>query len=436
MKKVILIFITCIITSCNNDRTEEKKVKVAPVMRKFIENSSSYSGRIFPRDRVQLISFSSGIVDEVFFKEGDEVKKDDILFTYNQNVIIENEIKLTEGRLELEILEGELRNYDVQKRESGLKSRELEKKSLEYELKKTKDQLPIVSEAIKSAKKIVRMYEEFLREESVSIFELEQKRIDLVTKEAQYEDLKMKLELDEQKYKLLLLTRADMENDFSYNEEKLKSKYEALKKNVENLERALLESRYGFKSTESGILTKFTVQKQEKLERLQNIGILASGENLVVNIKVPVYQASRVKSGQKSIIKFSDSNGLTKYEGEVLRVSNFATESSNRLGVDVEIAVLDKGMTQLKPGYRVDVDIMNSEEKDYLLVKKFSVIEENSKNYIYIVENSRAVKKELQIGIESDSDYEVLNILEGTKIILNPFVVKDGDLIRETLNDR
>ncbi|MGL4944880.1 MAG: efflux RND transporter periplasmic adaptor subunit [Fusobacteriaceae bacterium] len=431
MKKYILILLVSFLTGCGGEKIETKKVKVAVIERKGIESGSLYSGKVFPGDKTQLLSSSAGIADEVFVKEGDEVKEGEVLFTYKSNAITENEIKLSAAKLELEMLESELENYDVQKKETGIRNRELEIKALEYELRKSTDQLPILKSSIASSKKIVEMYREFLKEESVSVFELEEKRTMLLSKEAEYESLKMKKELDEQKYRMLTMTKDQVEKDLLYKEEKLKSKYETLKKESVIYEKALLEAREGVKAQKSGILTKFSVFQDEKLERLQSIGVLSSGENLVVNIRVPVYQASKIKVGQSVNVKFADFSGTERYSGVVSRVSNFATETGSRLGIDAEIDLKGEIIKNLKPGYMVEVEVLNSQKEEYLLVKKFSVIEERGKKFVYILEDNRAVKKEIEVGAEGDSDYEILNMAEGTKVILNPFVVKDGDTVEE-----
>lgn len=431
MNKYILIFIMAAFLGCNDKKIEVKKVKVAVVEKDGINNSSLYSGKVLPGNNIQIVSFSSGVVEEVFFKEGDEVKEGDILFKFKGNSIIENEIKLNEVKLELEMVENELKNYDIEKKDTGVKNRALEIKALEYEIKKIKNQLPILKTGIESARKVLEMYKQFLKEESVSIFELEEKKSDLLSKEAEYERLKMKLELDEQKYSIMFLTKDQVEKELQYKEEKLKSKYETLKKDFVIYEKALLESREGVKATKAGILTKFNVNSQSKIERLESVGLLASGEDLIVDIKVPLYQASKIRNGQIANIKFSDFSGTKNYLGEVNRVSNFATDIGNRLGIDVEIQLLDKDIRDLKPGYRVEVEIKTSNNEKYLLVKKFSVIEENGKKYIYILENGKALKKEIETGVQGDSDYEVLNINEGTKIILNPFIVNNGDIVQE-----
>lgn len=434
-RDITLLLLLLLLLGCGDEKSEIKKVKVSTIGKNIIGNGNTYIGQVFPGDRSQLLSYSPGVVEAVYVRVGDEVKVGDLLFTYKTNTIKLNEAKLLEAKLELEILKKDLLNYDIEKKESALKGRELEKKFLDYEIKTTTEQLFVLSSEIKSAKKIVNLYKGFLKEESISIFELNTQENNLLKKESEYESLKLKLELDKQKYSLLELTETRLEKELQYQEEKLKAKYEKQKKDVDIYERALLESLQGVKASKDGILTKFDVFPDEKLERLQGVGVISSNENLRVSIKVPIFEASKIKVGQKSKMEFSDFNGVNKYTGKVSRISNFVTKNEEKLGIDVEVEIISGKLKKLKPGYKIQTKILNSNQSNCLTVNKFSVIDEAEKKYVYSLENGKAIKKEIIIGEIGENFYEVLNLEEGTKIILNPFVITEGDRVEEMKQD-
>lgn len=50
--------------------------------------------------------------------------------------------------------------------------------------------------------------------------------------------------------------------------------------------------------------------------------------------------------------------------------------------------------------------------------------------YIYIVEQGKVKKIELKIGARSKSYNEVLNLPAGTKFIVNPFKVEEGEKVK------
>ena len=100
----------------------------------------------------------------------------------------------------------------------------MEEKSLEFKLKKLKSKIEITKSEIVNAKRGVKLYEEFLKEQSISIFELEEKRNQLLAKESELESYYMDYELSKQQYENMKLTEGQLEKELDYTEEKLKGK--------------------------------------------------------------------------------------------------------------------------------------------------------------------------------------------------------------------
>lgn len=433
MKKyILLLLVSGILIGCANEQKSEiKKVKVDIIEKKEINDSSLHRGRVFSNEKVQLVAHSAGVIQKVFFKSGDEVKKGEILFTYNPAIIKENEIKLSEKKIELNILETNLKNYSLEKKQGTLKNRELEQKSLEFKLKKLKSNIEITKNEIINAKRGVKLYEEFLKEKSISIFELEEKKNQLLIKESELENYLMEYELSKQQYDNMILNKGQVAKELDYTEEKLKGQYEVLKKEIIIYEQALDESINGYRAPKDGILTDFIVSSNEKLESYQSLGYILSRDKLIVNFKVPIYYSSQIKIDQKVNIKFTDLTGTNIFQGRISRVSNIVTEIKSEPEVNVEIEILDKDLKNLKPGYDVSVEVLTNHTDEYLLVKRFSVLDENGEKYLFIVKDGKAIKTKVEVGIQSEEEYEILNLPIGTKIILNPFVVQDGDTIKE-----
>ena len=120
-----------------------------------------------------------------------------------------------------------------------------------------------------------------------------------------------------------------------------------------------------------------------------------------------------------------------KYNGKVVSISSVAQVIKNGnneeryLTATVEL----DGSIGLLPGVNVGVEISGKALNGINVVDAFSVIEENGKNYVYIVENNRARKVEIQTGIKTLSKYEVLNLPEGMEVVVNPFKVRDGEKV-------
>jgi len=121
-----------------------------------------------------------------------------------------------------------------------------------------------------------------------------------------------------------------------------------------------------------------------------------------------------------------------RYRGKVISISSVAVVIKNGnneeryLTVTVEL----NDTKGLMPGANVGVEISGKALSGINVVDAFSVVEENGKNYVYIIENRRARKVEIQTGIKTLSKYEVLNLPEGIEVVVNPFKVRDGERIK------
>ena len=104
----------------------------------------------------------------------------------------------------------------------------------------------------------------------------------------------------------------------------------------------------------------------------------------------------------------------------------------------------------IRPGMSVRADIYTETSEETIAVPVQAVLyEENfsgddddasdgegSKTYVFVLEDGKAVRKDVSIGISSDSDQEITEGLEvGEQVISGPFRVlrdlADGELVEE-----
>ena len=64
------------------------------------------------------------------------------------------------------------------------------------------------------------------------------------------------------------------------------------------------------------------------------------------------------------------------------------------------------------------------------MINSFSVQESDGRYYVYVVENGVAKKQEVKVGGRTTSSYEVLDLPIGTKVVVNPFKIKNGDKVK------
>ncbi|MCF8011550.1 MAG: efflux RND transporter periplasmic adaptor subunit [Clostridiales bacterium] len=131
-----------------------------------------------------------------------------------------------------------------------------------------------------------------------------------------------------------------------------------------------------------------------------------------------------IKKGQTVLINV-DSIGGKQLEGKVTHIGPVPGQQNNTY--PIKILVQNDG--RLKPGMVAVINVVIAEHKDALVVPQKAIINENNKDYVFIVENGKAVKKEVKTGLTKpgvsvDRVCEIIEGLEkGEKVV---FVGNDG----------
>ena len=103
---------------------------------------------------------------------------------------------------------------------------------------------------------------------------------------------------------------------------------------------------------------------------------------------------------------------------------------------------------KIRPGMSVRADIYTQSSEETLAVPVQAVLyddelgedetvkDKKEQTYVFVMENGKAVRKDVEVGISSDSDQEVIEGLEkGEMVITGPFRVlrdlNEGDAVEE-----
>ena len=158
--------------------------------------------------------------------------------------------------------------------------------------------------------------------------------------------------------------------------------------------------------------------------------ILQTGVN-EANKRVVVYamqnSAGKIKVGQKAVISAS---GLEKdYDASVVSVSDEAKKitvgSSKAVVVEVVLRV-DNPDSDLKNGFNANAKIFTDQETDVLVVPYRAVFSENDKEYVYVISDGKAQKREVETNRELENGYEIVSgIEEGEIVVTTPQSVAD-----------
>jgi HlyD family secretion protein len=150
-------------------------------------------------------------------------------------------------------------------------------------------------------------------------------------------------------------------------------------------------------------------------------------------VKVGKYDAAKVALGQESTVK---SNGKA-YKAKVSNIYPTATVSTSAAGGDttltVELDVLDAA-PQLKINFDADVDILLNQALNVVKVPAETILtNKDGSTYLFVVENGKAVQKTVKLGVQSDTDAQIINgVKVGDRVILNPgTTVSNGVMVQD-----
>ncbi|MFK7952877.1 MAG: efflux RND transporter periplasmic adaptor subunit [Ekhidna sp.] len=222
----------------------------------------------------------------------------------------------------------------------------------------------------------------------------------------------------------------------------------------------------------SGIVSKLAVELGETVlgtSQFQGTEVLRIADLSKMEVRVDVNENDiiRIKEGNKVIIDVDSYSYMDKtFEGVVTQIANTANDKISSDAVtefEVRIQILNKSYQDLikqegirypfRPGMTASVDIVTETKKDILTVPLASVTtrvdkddeedgnesdeDEDVKEIVFLMQDGKAVKTEVETGISDFDRIEILSgLAEGETIVSGPFLavskrLKDGDDIEE-----
>ncbi|HEY8889024.1 MAG TPA: efflux RND transporter periplasmic adaptor subunit [Clostridium sp.] len=166
----------------------------------------------------------------------------------------------------------------------------------------------------------------------------------------------------------------------------------------------------------------------------QGIAIVVQDiSNLKAVVQVGKYDAAKVAIGQTSRIM---SNGKV-YKAKVSNIYPTATVNTSAAGGDttltVELDVLDPA-PELKINFDADIDILLNQALNVVKVPAETILtNKDGSTYLFTSENGKAVKKTVKLGVQSDTDTQVVSgVKVGDIVILNPgTTITNGLMVKE-----
>ncbi len=185
--------------------------------------------------------------------------------------------------------------------------------------------------------------------------------------------------------------------------------------------------------------------------------VIADPSETLTEVQVDEADIAQVREGQSADI-FTAAYPDTPLPGTIQSIATVARQTPGQAGLSFLVKILldEQDAFTIRPGMSVRADIYTSSSEETLAVPVQAVLYDeeadeeaneddaektrSEQTYVFVMEDGKAKRKDVEIGISSDSDQEIKSGLnEGDIVISGPFRVlrnlADGDEVEETGSD-
>jgi HlyD family secretion protein len=175
--------------------------------------------------------------------------------------------------------------------------------------------------------------------------------------------------------------------------------------------------------------------------------VIADPSETLTEVQVDEADIAQVLEGQNADI-FAAAYPDTPLSGTIQSIASVARQTQGQASLSFLVKILldEQDTMIIRPGMSVRADIYTQSSEETLAVPVQAVLYdedmdedekgEDEQPYVFVMEDGKAVRKDVEIGLSSDSDQEILaGLKEGELIISGPFRVlrhlNEGEEVEE-----
>jgi len=182
----------------------------------------------------------------------------------------------------------------------------------------------------------------------------------------------------------------------------------------ENLDAANLTAPFDGTVTQTNAIPRAVVTAGTQAFRIDDLS------NLVIDVQVVEVDINHVKIGQPATVTFDAIPNKT-YTGKVFSTDLAGTSAQSSVNFNVNVQITDAD-AQVKPGMSANVTIITNKVENALLVPSTSIFTDaNGGQYVTLVQNGSTTKVPVTVGAVSDSTTQITSttLKAGDTIVLS-----------------
>jgi multidrug efflux pump subunit AcrA (membrane-fusion protein) len=178
----------------------------------------------------------------------------------------------------------------------------------------------------------------------------------------------------------------------------------------------------------TGVIAKVMLDPGSMISPTVPIAMVMSTNNLKVTINVIESEISSVRAGQRADVTVPAYPDRT-FPASVSNILPIVDPMSHTAKVELTIP---NGSHTLKPGMSATVRLMLGKHDDAVVVPKSATIEKMGEKYVYLFDNGRTKRANVQTGYDDGALVEILaGVQPGDRLITTDLnVLKDGSKVR------
>lgn len=405
------------------DKEESKltAVMVEQLNKESYEEGIKYPGKLTYGKQENLASMVDEKIVYVGFKEGDYVKKGDVILRFDSSEIDKNLAKAKE-------------DYEkaLTKSNNDGKGMSKEKEKIEKEIKEKEESLKEINIKIQELEKSLEALEERLKNNEITEEEYskEKENLELQLVMRKGEEKKVSGEIKIQVLALEALKGAS-ESMGKLNFSKIE--VESTKKMYEQMEK--MKENYIIKAPISGKITALNGYLNEKVEnKLMPLATISNSDTLSFELGVDEDDKEKFLIGEEVHLEVEKDGKKIKEVGKIISIDKKPDVRTAQHKIKVEI--------NNKNNYKIDsyaeafIDKKKSIKENVL--SKNALLRENEKNYVYVVKEDIVEKKEVTIGKESNHSVVIEKGIEKDDFIVTKGkeFISEGEKVKIVQGDK
>jgi len=420
-----------------------RAVSVQPVQTKTVSQILNVTGEVTTSQDSQIGAKRSGRITSVYVKDGDAVKAGQLLATLD-NSDIQNQLQQALAALngaEAQLAQARLNaaigptksSASVASAEAGLRSakaalkkaqegaRKEEKVQADWQVKSAKTNLDTAQKDLERKKALVdqgalaKSQLDIAQNNYMSALTTYNAALqNQLLKEPRQEDLTVAEEAVRSAEENLRQAKASQQLDPLLRDQVVTAQAQVDTAHAQvNIAKQALEDTQ-IKAPFDGRVAGKPIETGTVVSPGQSIVRLIGASGLYFEGDIPESQVSSVQAGKTVTVKIDALPGKT-FSGIVAAVSPVSQD----LGRLFQARILVNGdLSEVKPGMFASGDIVLKEMPNATVVPTNAIVQRDSKNVVFIVEDGKAHQVEVQVGIAQDNYTQVTGLVTGQQIVV------------------